>query len=136
MWIKRGAYEPIPGRVDRWRATEETIYRCKYGDFTVPVGFDCDLATIPKFMQWLYPKDGKSYAHAAMVHDMLCRKSHPASWYLADKVFYLSLKDSGVWFLRRRTMFNYVRAWHWLRGTKQEAGPLWPYVERIKAAWR
>lgn len=47
-------------------------FRGGRGRVVVPSGFVTDLASVPFFMTWLFPRYGK-YTKAAIVHDYLCR---------------------------------------------------------------
>lgn len=90
---------------------DETFY------ITLPTGFVCDLASIPKWLQWLFKPDGP-WAKAAAVHDFLYNIQTPkarlddyyqdiAPKYLfmeeklsnrscCDAIFYVAMRQSGV----------------------------------------
>ena len=74
---------------------------------TVPAGFTFDVASVPRFAWWLYPRWGR-YAEAALVHDYLCtgdtcRKE-------ADKLFYKHMREDGVLRVHAWIMYACVRS--------------------------
>ena len=78
----------------------------------VPSGFITDFASVPRLFWRLIPPWGK-YARAAVVHDWLyC--SHELSRKESDRVFEHLMKELGVGWLKRKTMYRAVRAAGWL----------------------
>lgn len=119
-----GSYPPaLKEFISLGIGSEEPIY------VIVPEGFVTDLASIPLALTPILPRDGL-YRHAAMVHDMvyqslkenteLSLSSHNGSAiynlnkvhtrYLADRLFLLGMRASGVNAALRGIMYNGVRA--------------------------
>lgn len=46
---------------------------------TVPAGFRTDLASVPRWLWWLFPRDDPQYAAASVLHDYTYKWRHPAS---------------------------------------------------------
>src|SRR5438093_7156274 len=46
-------------------------FRRGHGRVKVPAGFVTDLASVPVFLTWIFPRYGK-YTKAAILHDYLC----------------------------------------------------------------
>lgn len=64
--------EPRTGRVRKWDVRREGTYRGARGDeWTIPVGFSTDLASIPWPLRWLVDTWG-AHTGAALLHDWLC----------------------------------------------------------------
>jgi hypothetical protein len=93
--------------------------RFRYLDLEVPAGFVTDGASVPRiFWSILYPFG--SYFPAALIHDYLYSK---ASDHLtavkkiyrkeADLIFLQAMKDVGVGWLTRRTIYRAVRIGGW-----------------------
>jgi len=52
----------------------------------VPIGFKSDFASVPSWLHWLYPPQGK-YSKASIVHDY----TYSVDWFdreYSDKIFY------------------------------------------------
>lgn len=84
---------------------------------TLPKGFVCDLASIPKYLQWMFKPDGP-WAKAAAIHDFLYNLSPPSNVFTehynamepkyafmeaklahrscCDALFYMAMRKSGV----------------------------------------
>ena len=54
-----------------WILREPLVYENEKYIITVKAGFDFDFASIPWWLRWALPKDGKSYDRAACLHDAL-----------------------------------------------------------------
>ena len=93
---------------------EPIVYQGRTQQFTVPVGFRTDLASVPRALVWLLPRYGR-YTRAAILHDFLWQKgadvgvSRPD----ADGIFRRAMRELGVPFLRRWMMWAAVR---WVSG--------------------
>ena len=74
---------------------------------TIPKGYLTDLTSVPRYLQWLLPPDGK-YSHAAIVHDWLYDNAI-ASKPIADLIFYEAMGVLGVNNLLRSAMWLGVR---------------------------
>ena len=91
------------------------IFRGRHENFFVPEGFVTDLASVPKFLWWLFSPYG-SYTMAAVLHDMLWRASKglespgpvkdPKD---VDGLFRRSMRLSGTGFFTRWLMWGGVR---------------------------
>jgi hypothetical protein len=76
---------------------------------TVPAGFKTDFASIPRFFWRVLPPTGK-YGKAAVIHDAIYRTPSAAFTRAeADTIFRDAMKDLGVSWLTRTTMFRAVR---------------------------
>ena len=77
-----------------YRLLEPLTYR----DLTVPVGFESDGASVPRFF-WrvVFPPGDTKALRAAMLHDYIYR-THPAGWTksAADELFRKLLIEDGV----------------------------------------
>lgn len=86
---------------------KEFIYENE--DYIIKVfpGFDYDLASIPKFAQSIISKVGV-YDCAATIHDWLY-SANALERKECDKIFLQAMKESGVDYLERTTMYSAVR---------------------------
>jgi hypothetical protein len=89
--------------------------RFRYRDLEVPKGFVTDGASVPRiFWSILYPFG--NYFPAALVHDYLYSKASnklKITRAEADKIFLQAMKDVGVGWLTRRTIYRAVRLGGW-----------------------
>lgn len=96
----------------------------KYITITAPRGFINDLASIPRLFQSLIPKVGR-HRGAAVIHDWLYYKRGQYSLRRkltrkqCDQVFLDGMKTANVWWLRRWTMYQAVRAGGWVYWRKK-----------------
>lgn len=74
---------------------------------SVPVGFETDLASVPRFLWSILPPMG-NYLEAAIVHDFMYRTSYKTKSY-ADNVFRENMKRYGVKKWKVKTMYFFVR---------------------------
>lgn len=99
--------EYLDGR--NFKLIDQFTYTSKdYGTVTVPDGFITDFASIPEIFWNILPPTGK-YGKAAVIHDWLYRNPYTQSRKLADQIFEDAMKDLGVNWLVRRTMYYVVR---------------------------
>jgi hypothetical protein len=109
-------------------------FRGRPGTLGVPaceLPFTTDLASVPRFLTWLFPRYG-NYTKAAVLHDYFCRRfSNAVVWVAprpsspdaapaapaaieledrsdADEVFQLTMRELGVPWARRRLMWSAV----------------------------
>jgi len=84
----------------------------------VPVGFNSDLASIPRFLWPILPPTGV-YDKAAILHDYLYRRGvvyklnqgpYRPKREEADKIFYSAMKSLDVPWWKRKLMYHSVRA--------------------------
>jgi hypothetical protein len=116
-----------------WRVIAPMVWTGQQGDtFTVPIGFTTDFATVPRFLHWLVLPYG-AYTRAAVLHDWLLTElaawdrdndghvpgiapaaaepSHPpADSRDTDGIFRVAMRDLGVPWAKRWTMWAAVRA--------------------------
>lgn len=90
-----------------WRVVEPLHYEGADREFTVPVGFRTDFASVPRPVVWLVPRYGV-YTKAAILHDYLL-KSGEVSKADADGIFRRTLRECNVSVPRRRMMWAAVR---------------------------
>lgn len=110
--LTTGRYGPWRGpRWRRRRALRGPLeYRLTGGGLYLRVeaktGFETDNATVPWWMEWLFPKEGP-WADPAALHDRLYRSR--VERVLADAIFFCALKERGVPRWRRWAMYLGVR---------------------------
>lgn len=135
---QRGATQPAPSNakapwldkgVDRTRLLEDWWFDVDGVPFVVPAGYVTDWASIPEWIEWLYPRDSMPFRPAALLHDYLYSHLWPLySKRFADQVFRELLRQAGVPVWRRWAFWCAVRAggrggWHYV---KNDAGhPFW-----------
>lgn len=91
------------------RLLEPIQFRTKSGKLgTVPVGFESDLASVPRFFRRVFPKMDKHY-RAAIIHDWLCKNPWFATKLDADETFLHYMKAGGVEWWKRALMYAGVR---------------------------
>lgn len=111
-------YEPAKGTNiwgrPQFALTAPLVYSYKfYGNFTVPIGFKTDFATIPNWIPFLRPKNGK-WAKASVVHDYLCKQNISKS--IADKIFYYAMRDDNASVFTAFVLWAAVRVNHLAQG--------------------
>lgn len=81
---------------------------------TVPEGFATDLASVPRWLWWLFPRDDPRYAAAAVLHDFLYRWQSASGDQFdratADAVFLEAMLILGVPGWKAWAMYLAVRA--------------------------
>lgn len=114
-----------------WALTAPLVWTGQQGDtFTVPMGFVTDFATSPRFLHWLVLPYG-AYTRAAVLHDYLLTElarwsagimpatttggvtyqlQPPANSRDCDGIFRVAMRDLGVPWAKRWTMWAAVRA--------------------------
>ena len=79
----------------------------------VPVGTITDLASVPRFFWRIFPPFG-NYSQAAIVHDHLYRSDpYNMKRAKADEIFLQAMRDLGVGWWKRNTIWSAVRAGGW-----------------------
>jgi hypothetical protein len=107
-----------------WRLAEKfhiEIERVnRLGDFWLDVrvfeGFETDLASIPRWLWWLFPHD--ECAEAAVVHDWLYRHTDLDRQF-CDSVFRLVMRLTGKPYLMRLSFYLGVRLGGWAARTRK-----------------
>lgn len=99
--------EPYGDR--KWILKEEYVYEINGYYLKVPKGFITDLASVPRVLWVFFPPYGK-YTEAAVVHDYLYSKINDTgiNRELADKIFNHIMKELGVSFYKRNSMYRAV----------------------------
>lgn len=100
----------------QWVLTAPLVYRSDVAKqtFTVPIGFQTDLASVPR-IPIVYELTGATSNEAAVVHDFLY-STHPVTRAMADAVLQEASDVTGVPAWRRKLMYWGVRVFggsHW-----------------------
>lgn len=113
----------------------------RLANYTVPVGFCTDFASIPFFARWYFRSNGAPWQRAAVVHDYLYSSVHGITRQQADRVYYYQARMDGTSKFKAAAMYLALRIgagrawnenrkryrinprWRFLRGTYQS--PLW-----------
>lgn len=109
--------EHVSGK-NLWLILEPFRYETKdkTGVIEVPAGFDTDLASVPRVMYSIFPRDGL-YIEAAIIHDWLyVDQKINGEWIsrkTADGVFLEAMEYLGIGWFRRRTIYRGVRIGGW-----------------------
>jgi hypothetical protein len=110
-----------------WVLTRAMIYHSPLLNCTisVPVGFETDLASIPRFFQRILPVND-SHRLAAVLHDYLYSKKGVLSKNTltreqCDSAFLEAMQVCGVPFVKRHTMHRAVRLGGWMYWNKNNA---------------
>ena len=91
-----------------WVVTKPLVWEDGRFYVTVPVGFEFDFASIPKFAQAWLPKAGMLYDRASCLHDYLY-VTELFSRKECDKLFYKAMLSDGVPKSRAWIMYQAVR---------------------------
>ncbi len=105
---------------DLWELTAPLTYDAgRHGVHTVPTGFRTDFASVPRapLAFWYCGAQGEA---AAVVHDFLY-KSGQTSKDVADRVFYMALRDMGIGPVKATIMYQAVRVGGWPMWRKYRA---------------
>lgn len=114
MFLSPLILEDHPGL---WRLHQPLRYRSArfVAEWTVPAGFETDLASVPRLFWRLFPRDG-DYRKAAVVHDYLVGTSpppdlhgRPITWSEAAGVFDEAMADLQIPIWRRWPIVQAVR---------------------------
>lgn len=95
-----------------WRLLQPLVYEGRSDKFTVPAGTWTDMASIPRVL-WVFLPPIGPHNKAAVIHDDLYA-SHRVSRWDADGIFRRILKESGVGFAARWSMWLGVRLGGWM----------------------
>ena len=101
------AVRPIAGvffALDDPVTVEVTMFGGQVRTSTVPIDFATDLASIPRFLWWLYPPHASDYLAAAVWHDWALTKSDYPRW-VADVVFRKLMRQCGAGIVKRRIFY-------------------------------
>lgn len=101
---------------DRIQFHEPVVYQYADGrTVTMPAGFMTDGASIPRIL-WSSvgsPFNG-TYREPAFLHDYLYQTGYCRGRADADSTFLNAMKEHGVGFVKRWTIYTGVRAWGWV----------------------
>ena len=99
---------------DTWLRTLEEIHFALAGvEYTVPAGFECDGASIPRvFWRIIGPPMDCDYIVEAIIHDWIYR-FQPVSRHVADRDFFNRLKKPGLK-IRRYLIYISVALFGWI----------------------
>ena len=93
-----------------WRLSLPMVWRPGTSDqITVPEGFVTDLDSVPR-IPLVYAKYKGRTTKAAVLHDYLCHR-HDYGWAEAANIFLEAMKDEGVAWRIRYTIYIAVRAY-------------------------
>lgn len=94
-----------------WQLLAAVVYRGDWGNYTVPVGYNTDFASVPRLLWILFPQSGR-WDPAAVVHDWLITDllvSGGITSAHVDAEFRGALKACNVGLIRRWLMWSGVR---------------------------
>lgn len=109
----------IPLEFNRWELAEDF----RYLGFTVPAGFVCDLASVPR-VPFVYARYAGRTTIAAILHDYLYRRQL-VSRKTADGLFYHGMILEGVPWRYRTVMYYAVRLCGWLPWWRNQRKDQW-----------
>ena len=92
----------------KWKVAKEFYYQVdgEY-EYSVPKGFETDLASTPRVMWAMFPKSG-IYTEAAVIHDYLYSVG-VTKRKVCDQIFKEALRYCGVGPIRTSLMYRAVR---------------------------
>lgn len=100
-----------------YRLTEEFVYRKQKKDGLANVvcekGFETDFASIPEWIFFLRPRNGK-WAKSSVIHDRLCRWASEGivPYKYADDIFYYAMREDEASWFTAMFMYFWVRLNH------------------------
>lgn len=105
---------------DTWRVeTEFTFFSDKYEPVTVPVGYQTDLASVPRYLWSIFPPFGR-YSQAAVTHDFIYQMRKDLTYQgtersrkECDEIFLEAMKTLKVPWWKRQLMYRAVRSFGW-----------------------
>ena len=107
---------------DTWlRTLTDSHFTLAGRDYTIPAGFECDGASIPRaFWRIIGPPMDCHYIEEAIRHDWLYR-SQVVSRKVADRAFFVWLDKKGL-HIRRYLIYTAVRLFGWIAWHKNKKG--------------
>ena len=120
-----------------YETSQDITYRDAIVCVKIPAGFPLDFASVPRFLQGVFPQVGR-YCRAALVHDALYRDGLVGRS-VADALFLEIMRGDGVDRLTRWAMYSAVRCFGWvpwrdLRRGRTSLGDLQCLVEHSSAS--
>lgn len=116
--IKRVLLKPITK--DKWELMSDYFYECGFAKVEIKKGFISNGANIPRFLWSFYPPNSPEYISASVIHDFLCDKAYQNNksyedFILADKVFFIALKELGVDRFKSALFYLSCKTYHYLK---------------------
>lgn len=97
----------------RYQVCSDILFTIDGEVFTIPKGFESDLASIPR-IAWSYMSPAhSSLMRASIVHDWFYRMSCDFDRYQTDVIFYHMLRNDGVSLVTANILFYAVRLFGW-----------------------
>lgn len=91
----------------------------KFTQVDVPLAFQTDFASVPRYLWAIFPPDGQ-YSQAAVTHDFLYQKRKDLTYTgpkrerkECDEIFLEAMKCLGVGVFKRQLMYRAVRMFGW-----------------------
>jgi hypothetical protein len=114
-------YQRIPGIESKagrpvYYLLSPLVYDTDEITVTVPVGFETDFASIPEWIFFLNPKNGK-WRKASVVHDYLL-KTGKISVIRADNIFFKAMLDDEASLFTAYVLWIAVRLNHLFKGKR------------------
>ena len=97
-----------------WRLSKPLVWESDEELIIVPEGFLTDGASIPRAVWWFASPMTGQHSRAAVLHDYLCVTS--SNQPETDRLFLKAMEATGVSWMKRQTMFNFVRAYQAAKG--------------------
>lgn len=102
----------IDGRM--WEVLKDFSYQVKAKEvITVPKGFVCDFASIPRMFWSIIGHPTGKYGKAAIIHDF-CYRRHLYPRKRCDEIFLEAMKILNVNIVRAKLMYRFVRSFGWI----------------------
>lgn len=114
-YITTLALIPPHGESDEWEVEHDFAVYSEVMDrvVVIPKGSRTDLASIPRFLPWIYAIMGGRATWPAVIHDFLYRTCLVPRQ-TADKVLAEFMEVDGLWKWRRALMYSGVYLFGWL----------------------
>lgn len=113
-WITPDLHVKSLPKAGMWELTQELQYERGVQTYTVPVGFQTNLASIPWFLRWRFNVNGR-HRRAAALHDYLYSIEF-ATRETCDAIFLDAMVDGGAGRYNSWVMHKGVRLGGWTRG--------------------
>lgn len=116
--VKRVLLKPITK--DKWELMSDYFYECGFIRVEIKKGFISNGANIPRLFWSFYPPNSPEYISASVIHDFLCDKAYQndknyEDFILADKVFFIALKELGVDRFKAGLFYLSCKTYHFMK---------------------
>lgn len=118
MFIGELKYERVPGKRSVfgrqvYKLLQPFGYRLEGFKIDCEEGFETDFASIPRFISFIRPKNGK-WRKASVIHDKACimASTKYLTYYQADNIFYYAMLDDNASKFTANFMYLVVRINH------------------------